>query len=53
MEIWCYMVFLGFYWDIGLWVKLKSKICDGISLTIYGNLVLYARGYPSIIQSVI
>ena len=41
MEIWCYMVFLPFYWDIGFSGKLKSKIRDGISLAIYGNLVLY------------
>ena len=25
MEIWCYMVFLGLYWDIGFSGKLKSK----------------------------
>ena len=43
MEIWCYMVNLPFYWDIGFSGKLKSKICDGISLTIYGNLVLYGE----------
>ena len=43
MEIWRYMVFLPFYWDIGFSGKLKSKICDGISLAIYGNLVLYGE----------
>ena len=41
MEIWRYMVFLPFYWDIGFSGKLKSKIRDGISLAIYGNLALY------------
>ena len=35
------MVFLPFYWDIGFSGKLKSKICDGISLAIYGILALY------------
>ena len=43
MEIWCYMVNLSFYWDIGFSGKLISKICDGKSLTIYGNLVLYGE----------
>ena len=43
MEIWCYMVFLPFYWDIGFSGKLKSKIRDGISLAIYGNLALYGE----------
>ena len=36
MEIWCYMMNLPFYWVIGYLRKLKSKICDGISLAIYG-----------------
>ena len=35
------MVNLPFYWDIGFSGKLKSKICDGISLATYGNLTLY------------
>ena len=43
MEIWRYMVNLPFYWDIGFSGKLKSKICDGISLTVYGNLALYGK----------
>ena len=43
MVIWCYMVNLLFYWDIGYLRKLKSKICDGISLAIYGNLALYGK----------
>ena len=43
MEIWCYMVFLPFYWDIGFSGKLKSKICDGISLAIYG-VIRYIYG---------
>ena len=43
MVIWCYMVNLLLYWDIGYLRKLKSKICDGISLAIYGNLTLYGK----------
>ena len=35
MVIWCYMVNLPFYWDIGFSGKLKSKICDGISLPVF------------------
>ena len=43
MEIWHYMVFLPFYWDIGFSGKLKSKICDGISLAIY-DVIRYIYG---------
>ena len=43
MEFWRYMVNLPFYWDIGFSGKLKSKICDGISLTTYGILALYGE----------
>ena len=46
MEIWCYMVNLPFYWDIGFSGKLKSKICDGISLTVYMEIWRYMVFLP-------
>ena len=51
MEIWRYMVFLPFYWDIGFSGKLKSKICDGISLAIYG-VIRYIRVKGDLMQFV-
>ena len=43
MQIWCYMVNLPFYWDIGFSGKEKSKIRKATILPEYANLVLYGE----------